>query len=241
MSTVLLDRVGVEANSGVEIYPATFRGLPDPIEVPWSLKPVSSAESGIQRLPDGRTKFWIRHDLLKGVTPRMLVWWFSHLEGDVEIGGRRYNRYRVWHPFDHVHASYAWKRPDGTVGPGAAIRLREILGRDLKHIVNVTTRIERLDEGGYVHSPALHVGPERINFAVRGLARMEYAFTPVRQGTLYENSLVLGGESWWGPTATRVLTPPGHGEVWIKHNVEEVGAFEQFLPALYYRETGRRS
>jgi hypothetical protein len=37
----------------------------------------------------------------------------------------------------------------------------------------------------------------------------------------------------------RVL-PHGHGEVWIKHNIEEVGALEEFPPDLYYQETEYR-
>ncbi|MEO8621677.1 MAG: hypothetical protein ABI625_11465 [bacterium] len=112
--------------------------------------------------------------MIKGVTPRMLAWWFSHLEGFIEIGGIRYNRYRVWHPFDHVHASYARRLPDGTVGPGAAIRLREVLGRHVSHVVNVTSEIEKLDEEGFVHCPAIHVA--RALPSVHGLARMEYSF-----------------------------------------------------------------
>src|SRR5690349_17816302 len=124
------------------VYAPNHARLPQPTMVPWKLKPASSADSGIDDLGDGRIRFWIRHDVLKGVTPRMLVWWFSNLEGDITIGGRRYNRYRVWHPLDHVHASYAWRRSDGTIGPGAAIRIREYLGRDLKHLVNITSVIE---------------------------------------------------------------------------------------------------
>ena len=220
-------------------YPATHAALPTPVQVPWRLKPVSSADSGIEVLADGRRRFWIPHDIVKGVTPRMLAWWFAHLEGDIAIGPYRYNRYRVWHPLDHVHASYAWRRPDGSVGPGAAIRLREVLGRDLHHIVNVTSPIEKLDEEGFIHNPALHVIPGAA--PVPGLARMEYTFTPTPTGTLYENSLTLGHGSWWGRAATRLFLPAGHGEIWIKHNVEEVGAFEEFLPALYYQETGCRA
>ena len=70
---------------------------------------------GAERLPDGRLSWWIEHETLKGVTPRMLVWWFSHLEGDVVIAGQRIARYRAWHPYDHVHASYARRLPDGSV------------------------------------------------------------------------------------------------------------------------------
>ena len=225
--------------SPAETYPPTHTGLPTPLALPWALKPVSSADAGVERLADGRTRFWIRHDLLAGVTPRMLAWWFAHLEGDVEIGRRRYNRYRVWHPRDHVHASYARRLPDGSVGPGAAIRLREVLGRDQHHVVDVTTEIEKLDEEGYVHLPALHVA--RALPPVGGLVRMEYRFTPTPRGTLYENSLTFGRAAWWSAPLMAALLPAGHGERWIRHNVEEVGLFEHFLPALYYAETGRRA
>ena len=92
-----------------------------------------------------------------------------------------------------------------------------------------------------MHAPALHVGPDALKLVGPGLARMEYTFGPAPRGTVYENSLTLGGESWWGPAAMRVFMPRGHGEAWIKHNVEEVGAFEELLPALYYRETGLRA
>jgi hypothetical protein len=66
--------------------------LPEPLSFSWELKPVSSATAGSETLPDGRTKFWVKHELLKGVTPAMLVWCFGHLEGDVEIDGRLLNR-----------------------------------------------------------------------------------------------------------------------------------------------------
>jgi hypothetical protein len=62
---------------------------------------MSSATFGIDTLPDGRRKLWIKHDVLKNVTPRMLAWWFGNMEGDMEIQGQRVPRYRVWHPLDH--------------------------------------------------------------------------------------------------------------------------------------------
>jgi hypothetical protein len=220
-------------------YPSSYRGLPEPLSLGWTLKPVWSADSGIERLPDGRTKFWIRHDVVRRVTPRMLVWWFSHLEGDVRVGRRVFNRYRVWHPHDHVHVSYARRLPDGSVGPGAWIRIKEYLGRDRRHLVDVESEILRLDEGGFTHRPTVLVLGGRVR--VRGLARMEYTFTPTPNGTLYENCLILGSGAWWSTPVMRALVPRGHGEAWIRHNVEEVGQFERFLPALYYQETGLRA
>ena len=218
-------------------YTARHRGLPEPLLLPWPLRPARSADSGVEQLADGRTRYWIRHDLLRGVTPRMLAWWFAHLEGDVTIGGRAYSRYRVWHPRDHVHVSYARRCRDGTVGPGAAIRIREVLGRDPRHRVDVTTTIVQLDESGFAHVPAVHLAPGVP--PVPGLARMAYTFTPTARGTLYENSLTIGGLPWWARAAAALLVPAHHGERWIRHNVEEVGQLEHFLPALYRAETGR--
>lgn len=216
-------------------YPPRFEHLPTSLDLPFSLKPLNSADTGVETLPDGRTKFWIRHDVVRGVTPRMLDWWFRHLEGSISFGGRRYNRYRFWHPRDHVHASYHKRLADGSVGPGAQIRLIEVLGRDRRYLVDTVTHIERLDEGGYIHNPELH--------GRRGLARMEYTFEAVPGGTLYENSLIIGAAAPWylllRPLVEAFAFNEAHGRAWLLHNIQEVGMFENFLPGLYHQETGR--
>lgn len=215
-------------------YPASWSRPPEPLALPWGLKPMGSARFGIDTLEDGRTRYWIRHDLVVGVTPRMLAWWFAHLEGDVIIEGRAVNRYRAWHPYDHVHASYAKRLPDGSIGPGAVIRLKEILGANPRFVVDIHTEIEKLDEEGFIHNPVVH--------GVRGLARMEYTFRRVPGGTLFENCLVFGATGragrWLRPLIQRIAFPAGKGEAWLRHNIEEVGLFEHFLPALYRAETG---
>lgn len=214
--------------------------LPEPLPVPFAPKPLGSADTRVEALADGRTSYRIRHDVVRGVTPRMLAWWFANLEGTVAFGGRTYDRYRFWHPRDHVHASYAWRRPDGTVGPGAAIRLVEVLGRDPRFRVDTVSHVKRLDEGGYVHEPEMHGRP---GFAFRGLVRMEYTFERVPAGTLYENRLIIGSTAPWYPLVRPLVTAfafsPEQGRAWLRHNVEEVGHFEAFLPGLYRQETGR--
>jgi hypothetical protein len=222
------------ASSDFPAYPASRRALPEPVPLPWGLKAFGSAACGHERLPDGRLSYWIVHDVVRGVTPKMLVWWFSHLEGEVVIAGRRINRYRAWHPYDHVHASYVRRRPDGTIGPGASIRLREVLGANPAYGIDTITDIEKLDEEGYIHNPRLH--------GVSGLVRMEYRFTRVAEGTLYENRLLIGGTHGWRrlvtPAVQRFGFDPAHGLAWLRHNIEEVGMFEHLLPPLYRQETG---
>lgn len=234
MNTTLPIRLAVAAGRDYPAYRPDRRSPADPVLLPWGLKPLGSADCGAERLPDGRLSYWIRHDIVRGVTPRMLAWWFSHLEGDVVIAGQRVNRYRAWHPYDHVHASYARRRPDGSVGPGAAIRLREYLGANTRYSVDTVSDIEKLDEEGFIHNPRVH--------GIGGLVRMEYRFTRVEEGTLYENRLLIGGAAGWRrlvtPLVQRFAFDHAHGLAWLRHNVEEVGQFERFLPALYREETG---
>ncbi len=235
MTITLPMTLGLAQRHDFPAYPDSRPVPAEPVTLPWGLKPMGSAECGAERLADGRLSYWIRHDIVKGVTPRMLVWWFSHLEGDVLIAGQRINRYRAWHPYDHVHASYVRRLPDGSIGPGAAIRLREYLGANPAYNVDTVTEIEKLDEEGYIHNPRVH--------GISGLVRMEYRFTRVSTGTLYENRLLVGAASGWRrvvtPLVQRFAFDPAHGLAWLRHNIEEVGLLEHILPPLYLAETGR--
>src|SRR5262249_24883249 len=89
-----------------ETYPMSTH-LRAPLPLFWPFRPARSASSGVETLDDGRRKYWVKHDVLKNVTPRMLAWWFGHFaDDDVEIHGRWFSRYRLWHPLDHVYARY---------------------------------------------------------------------------------------------------------------------------------------
>jgi hypothetical protein len=208
--------------------------LPPPLDIPWKRKPLSSAKTEVSVLPDGRIKLWIEHDVLHGVTPAMLVWWFQHLEGTVEIAGKRVDRYRAWHPLDHVAFRYVRRRPDGSIGPGAVFHIREAFARNPAFSIDVKTRVEKLDETGFVHVPHM-LGVE--------VARMEYLFEAVPGGTRYTNWLIAGANlPVVGVPLNRLIRPRAFPEpkaiAWLTHNVEEVGNFESFLPALYAADAG---
>jgi len=203
--------------------------LPPPLPLFWPFKPLSSADVGVVTLVDGRTKYWIRHNVLKNLTPRMLARWFGHMEGDVEIQGRRFPRYRVWHPLDHAYARYVRRASDGSTGPGAQIALCEYLGRQPAYKIEAVSTIEKLDDTGFIHKV--------VKSGIQ-IARMEHVFTETPDGTRDENCLIVPGTSGFRSLA-KVLAPPqfpdGKGKAWLKHNVEEMGNLENFLPELYER------
>lgn len=206
--------------------------IPNPLPIDWVKKPVSSARSGVDILNDGRVHCWIEHETIRGVAPEMLVWWFRNLEGTVTIDGVSYNRYRVWHPRDHLFAKYAKKNADGTVGVGSVIHLAEMLDARPDYLVHIYTEITKLDETGYIHQPRRH-GLK--------LAEMKYEFERVNGGTGYKNSLTVGFRGLLGkllnPLIRRLVFDEARGWAWVKHNVEEVGNFEFFLPKLFNLKT----
>ncbi len=56
---------------------------------------VNSATSEIDVLFDGRVHCWIRHDVVREVTPAMLDWWFQNLAADTNWAGLRLSHYKV--------------------------------------------------------------------------------------------------------------------------------------------------
>lgn len=213
----------------------TIRTLPEPIPVPWTMKPLESAKTSLDVLDDGRMHLAIEHDVVHGVTPAMLVWWFRNIEGTIEIEGRTYPRYRVWHPLDHVGHRYVRDAATGRADPGSIFHIHEVLGRDPAFEVDVWTDVTRLDEGGFAHRPRVH--------GVSGLVRMDYTFERVAGGTRYRNSMTIGARlPRWMRGASAALRGLAFGEAqgraWLRHNVEEVGNFEHFLPGLHAKEQG---
>jgi len=201
--------------------------------LPWDLKENLSAKSGVDTLVDGRKRFWVE-EVLKGITPPMLKWWFAHLDGNMEIEGRQVLRYRVWHPYDHVYVTYVRRCSDGSIGPGAQIANLEFLARNPRYRVQVVATIERLDEEVFVHN---------IDVAGLQMARMEHTFEAVRGGTRFGHFFIIPGAPI--PFLEKVAVPlwfsDKKGHAWLKHAVEEMGNLPNFLPQLYERETAAKS
>lgn len=85
-----------------------------PRQLPWPLKPLDSAQTSLGYDDRGRMVMRIRHELLFGITPAMIDWWFRNIAGDMDVAGMRISRYLVWHPLDHIHCAARIARPRRT-------------------------------------------------------------------------------------------------------------------------------
>ena len=194
------------------------------------MKPVSSAKTGFTTDGDGRLTLWIDHDIVRGVTPAMLHWWFEHIGETMEHGGKLYPRYMLWHPKDHILWELKRPAPNGGAGQGAYFRIVEAFGRKLDFYVDSTDYVEKLDDEG-ISLVGRAVGLEFF--------RLEHRFIRVSGGTQYRSRMSVGMQAGFPGRLFNIYVRPrvfsnAAAQAWLTHNVEEVGMFEHFLPELYH-------
>ncbi len=206
------------------------RVLPPPLPIDWPLKSWQDAELEL-RYEGSRMILTIGHEPVRGVTPAMLDWWFRHIGGEIEIDGAMFSRYRVWHPRDHIDWQLAGGDP-AHVGVGSRFRIVEALDRNPAWLIDSVETVTRLDETG-IRLERHILGSEVFN--------LEHWFEPADGGTRYRSRMELGADTAFGRLLFNQLFRPMlfsdlMGPAWLKHNVEEVGNFERFLPGLYDSE-----
>lgn len=202
--------------------------LPPARRLPWPLKPLSSARTGLFYDEDGRIVMTIEHDLLHGLTPAMLAWWFRNIGGTMAVGDVVLPRYLVWHPTDHIMWALVAEGTGERVGVGSRFRIVEAFGADPANSIDVTETVTRLDESGIT----------LVN-TIAGLevSRLNHDFIAADGGTLYRSQLTVGlslpvlGRPL-NSLILRAIFPEAKGRAWLKHNVEEVGLLEHIVPAL---------
>lgn len=200
-------------------------------EPAWQMKSVGSAVTEITKLSDGRTEFTIKHELIFDVTPKMIVWFLNNMTDIIEISGEMRQRYLIWHPRDHISMTYLRPGNDGSnFQTGAVIRIKEMFNGERRNKLNIKAKVEFLDESGFAHHETI-LGLQ--------VARIDYTFNEVSEGTIYENKMTIG-RAGKGPLSwliNRIIQPlvfpKRKGIAWLKHNVEEVGNFQFFLPEMY--------
>jgi DAPG hydrolase PhiG domain len=193
------------------------------------MKTIDSAITAVSKDGFGALHMYIQHDVIKGVTPEMLEWWFRNIGGEMEYQGKIYPKYLVWHPFDHIHWGLVNHLPGNAAGVGSKFHIVEAFGADTKMLIDVKEEVIKLDKTGIVLS-AKRLGIE--------ISNLNHQFIAVANGTKYISHLKIGsstlpGKFFINPLIRRFVFNAKKGKAWIKHNVEEVGNFELFLSDLY--------
>jgi hypothetical protein len=202
--------------------------FPPPRSLPWRLKGVETAETSLTYDEAGRMVMHIRHDLLKGISPEMVAWWFGNIGGEMELTGERINRYLAWHPFDHILWELARPGPDGRASAGARFRIVEAFGCNPDFYIDTTETVLRLDATGLTLAGYI-LG--------RQISHLNHDFSAADGGTRYVSTLTVGVRlPVVGPFLNRFIRraifPEAKGWAWIKHNIEEVGLLEHIIPHL---------
>ncbi|HEU5100935.1 MAG TPA: hypothetical protein VFU22_18035 [Roseiflexaceae bacterium] len=217
-----------------------------PLALKWAPKPLSSAQTRMARLPNGQLELTIKHDLIRGVTREMLAWWFCRIDSTMEYLGQTVSRYRVWHPRDHIFYKDVTTAADGTGSAGTRRQIVEAFGRNPHYLINIIDRVVKLDETGILLSTeqaGLTLGPFQSPLIPLGVevATLQHDFIAASGGTRYQSRMLVGRDTLFGRLfLNRRLLPwlvmsDDMGRAWLQHNIEEVGNFEHFLPALYDR------
>jgi hypothetical protein len=199
------------------------------LPVLYPLRPVESAVVRYTKAPHLRRRITIDHRPLAGVTPEMLLDWFTHLDGTMRYGGQTANRYLAWHPLDHIRWALVKPAPGGGAAEGARFRIVEAFGADRngdKFAVDVVDRVEKLDETGI-----------RLVTRIAGVMvfQLEHTWSHGAQGAHYVSVMDIGARSGLLTPLNYVLTQRFSDEMaraWVRHNIEEVGQLEYLLPEL---------
>ena len=220
--------------------------MPPAREFGWDLKLTDSSHFAIHERPNGQFCVVLNHALLRGCTAEMIHWWFLHFPNlSVKLidipgyEGKIIPAYLLWHPIDHLSATLSGiLGPDQTSRAGASIHIREAMQYDKygwRYPVDAKLKLFYVGSDGWAMGKILPlIGPVmmlRIHFKDVMEDRR-----PI--GVHYHYEVVIGA------TADNILTRlinkrlganfgPEFFDAWHRHNVIEVGAFENFLPPLF--------
>jgi hypothetical protein len=192
----------------------------------YPLRTVETATVRYTATPHHRRRVTIDHRPLAGVTPDMLLDWFTHLGDTMSYGGTVIDRYPAWHPIDHIRWELARPAPGGGAAEGARFRIVESFGGRPEFMVDVVDRVEKLDETGI-----------RLVQRVAGVVvfQLEHTWSAGSDGAHYVSVLDVGARTPLFVPVNRIACrrlPDEMLRAWVKHNIEEVGQLEFLLPQL---------
>lgn len=220
--------------------------MPPARDFGWSLKPVSSSHFEIHQKDNGQFCVVLNHALLRGVSAEMIHWWFLNFTRlrvrltDVPgYEGQQVPGYWLWHPVDHLSAELSGALgPGGVAQTGCSIHIREAMQYDRygwKYPVDSKLKVLYVGSDGWAMGKVLPLfGPVmmlRIHFK-------DVLEDGQHVGVHYHYEVVIGatGNNPVARFINRRITGeygPEFFAAWQRHNVIEVGTFENFLPALF--------
>ena len=99
------------------------------------MKGLDSAKWHFKRLDNGQFETYVEFDIMKGLTPEMMLWWWNNLDTFTTYNGKDFTGpkvrlYRWWHPFDHIKIEHVKKVVDerGYLKAGTVTKLEEDIG-----------------------------------------------------------------------------------------------------------------
>ena len=220
-------------------------------EFGWRLKEIESTTFQIKSHPEnGQMVIILNHPIVRGVSCSMIHWWFQHFanlkirlknvgnygDGDVVPA------YFLWHPKDHFGATLLDQVEDGKYHVGARIHIQEAMSFDKyerKYLVDDATTCWYLRNGtfgGQGMGVNLPFGSWILSSRI--------CWEDVKDGEIdvgvhYHYEMTIGiANKLFGKWINPILKyKKGISEEWYRewnrHNVIEVGTFENFLPRLY--------
>ena len=152
---------------------------------------------------------------LPGVTPEMIDWWWDNIDSS--------DRYKLWHPDDHK--SFEWEISPKQGHVGAIQRIVENIG------LPTMLRIRWED-------PSSSPIPIEFSHALVG-STLDSEDKPITW-LLHEYEQIENGTKLRTTFRLPAKAPKPFIEALRKHNIEEIGEFTNFLPALYEESKGNR-
>ncbi|MEM1186745.1 MAG: hypothetical protein AAGI53_17305 [Planctomycetota bacterium] len=220
--------------------------MPPTRDYGWKLRPTSSSHFEICERPNGQFCVVLNHALLRGVTSEMIHWWFRHfpslrvrLVDTPGFEGQVVPAYLLWHPIDHYNATLSGRLgPNRTARAGASIHVQEAMQYDRfgwKYPVDSKLKIFYVGADGWAMGRTLPMlGPVmilRIHFK-------DVVRDGQHVGVHYHYEIVIGltGNNPIAKGVNHRVTAEFGTEffdAWHRHNVIEVGVFENFLAPLF--------
>jgi len=194
---------------------------------------------------NGQYGIVVEQGLLRGVTPEMILWWFRRM-GAMKVAFNNVPDYSpeepvpaywLWHPFDHIcFFINSGGTEDGSCQVGTTFSIIETFGYDKtgwKFYTDSPVIYEDLDLNGWMMSGTV----DGVGTVLAG----RVALTPTDEGTAYHYEFALGVPEKppnlhlkkAANAVVKLQMDSGFWDAWFLHCIQEVSAFENFLPAIW--------